>query len=427
MARIVHHKPPLANTAIKLCYVWPLNNIGGIENLICRHGAWLKSQGSAGSLITSEGAMDSAYQKVFDQVVTLASAELDLPCLTDSEFDEVIDKIERSLAGGVTYHFIFFNHLGAYIASRLAERFKGSRTTLYILEDRILGPARLEFVDQMNEAGLVITMNDACAAGHRESYGYTLTPSPEVIPLAVDLAKIKAVAGQAGVSVLTVSRLYPMKEYVYGLIDAVATLRREGNYDLRLTVVGDGPLRAGLIALVREHGLKSHVRFVGTVTPSELAQYYSESDIYVGMGTTLLEAASHRVASVVAIGHCAEFKSPGFFSMTSGYYVGEANGGVGAQAGIAYVRQLLASPMLLHEVAEACRQKVEREFSPESVMSRFMAKILLSNAAALAVPMPARPVHYGKVRRFMKRRLRRIPLAMSLGRLVRTLLGGIDF
>jgi glycosyltransferase involved in cell wall biosynthesis len=196
---------------------------------------------------------------------------------------------------------------------------------------------------------------------------------------------------------------------------------------LRLTVVGDGPLRAGLIALVREHGLKSHVRFVGTVTPSELAQYYSESDIYVGMGTTLLEAASHRVASVVAIGHCAEFKSPGFFSMTSGYYVGEANGGVGAQAGIAYVRQLLASPMLLHEVAEACRQKVEREFSPESVMSRFMAKILLSNAAALAVPMPARPVHYGKVRRFMKRRLRRIPLAMSLGRLVRTLLGGIDF
>ncbi len=427
MARILHHNSPLAAAAIKICYVWPLNNVGGIENLICRHGTWLKAQGLSASLITCGGAMDSAYRKIFDRVVTLASTELDLPCLTDSEFDAVIDRVAQSLRGEAAYHFVFFNHLGAYMASRLAELFEGSRTTLYILEDRILGPVRLEFIDQMNDAGLVITMNDACVAGHRESYGYRLSPSPEVIPLAVDPSQSMHAPRRVGVSVLAVARLHPMKEYIFGLIDAIATLRREGNNDLYLTVVGDGPLRAGLIALVREHGLENHVSFVGTVAPSELHAYYLKSDIFVGMGTTLLEASSHGVASVVAIGHCPEFKSPGFFSKTSGSYLGEAVSYVSSQHGMAYIRQLLASPRLRQEVAEDCRRKVESEFSTESVMNRYMTKLLSANAAVLGVPIPVRPVRYGKVRRFLKRRLGRIPLAMSLGRLARKLIGGIDF
>lgn len=427
MARIVHHKASSATSAAKICYVWPLNNVGGIETLICRHGAWLKAQGLGASLVTCRGAMDSAYEEAFDRVITLASHELDLPCLTDDEFDAVIDSVAQRLRGESAYHFVFFNHLGAYVASRLAERFEGSRTTLYVLEDRILGPDRLEFVDQMNDAGLVITMNDACAAGHRESYGYRLSPSPEVIPLAVDLPRRIHATVRDGVSILAVARLHPMKEYVFGLVDAVAILRKEGCGDVRLTVVGDGPLKAGLIALVRKHGLEAHVRFAGTVAPSELPAYYSEADIFVGMGTTLLEASSHRVASVVAIGHCPEFKSPGFFSNTSGSYMGEAVRDVGAQPGLAYVRQLLASHKLRQEVAEDCRWKVEREFSTESVMSRYMAKLASVNAAILDVPMPVRPFRYGKVRRFLKRRLRRIPFAMSLGRLARQLLGGMDF
>jgi glycosyltransferase involved in cell wall biosynthesis len=427
MARIVHHKGSPATPVAKICYVWPLNNVGGIETLICRHGAWLKAQGLGACLVTCMGAMDSAYEKAFDRVIRLASHELDLPCLTDDEFDAVIDSVAQRLRGESAYHFVFFNHLGAYMASRLAERFEGSRTTLYLLEDRILGPARLEYVDQMNEAGLVITMNDACAAGHRESYGYRLSPSPEVIPLAVAPARKNRPTARDGVLILAVARLHPMKEYIFGLIDAVATLRKEGCDDVRLTVVGDGPLKAGLVALVRSHGLEAHVMFAGTVDPAELPAYYSEADIFVGMGTTLLEASSHRVASVVAIGHHPEFMSPGFFADTSGSYTGEAVRDVSAQQGIAYLRQLVASPKLRQEVAEDCHRKVEREFSTESVMSRYMAKLVSVNAAIYDVPVPMRPFRYGKIRRFLKRRLRRIHFAMSIGRLARKLLGGIDF
>lgn len=427
MARIIHHKSGPMTTAAKFCYVWPLNNVGGIETLIYRHGIWLKAQGLGASLITCMGVMDSAYAKAFDQVVSLASHELDLPCLTDEEFSEVIDKVAQRLDCHTTYHFVFFNHLGAHIASRLAERFEGSRTTLYILEDRILGPDRLEFVDQMNDAGMVITMNDACVVGHRELYGYRLEPSPEVIPLAVDLAQGMDVARRDGVSVLTVARLHPMKEYVLGLIEAVAVLRGEGYENLSLTVVGDGPLRPRLVDIVRARGLEAHVRFAGTVAPAELPGYYSEADVFVGMGTTLLEASSLGVASIVAIGHCREFKSPGFFSTTSDYYVGEAISDLHTQPGIVYIRQLLASPRLRQSISEECRQKVERNFSTASVMDKFISKLQSVNGAVLCVPIPARPVRYGKVRRFLKRKLGRFPLAMSLGRLARKLLGGIDF
>jgi hypothetical protein len=85
------------------------------------------------------------------------------------------------------------------------------------------------------------------------------------------------------------------------------------------------------------------------------------------------------------------------------------------------------SPKLRQEVAEDCCRKVEREFSTKSVMIRYMAKLKSVNAAIYDVPMPMRPFRYGKIRRFLKRRLRQIPFAMSLGRLARKLLGGIDF
>lgn len=372
--------------------------------------------------------MNTAYGDVFDRVISLRSHELDLPCLYDQELDEVIEIIARRLSDEKSYHFVFFNHLGAFIASRLAEHFVGSTTTLYILEDRILGPLHLEFVDEMNEAGMVITMNEDCSVGHRESYGYALKPPPLVVPLSVETFMPRPSMRRGGKVVLTVARLYPMKDYVFGLIEAIAVLAKEpGQSDIRLTIVGDGPFMEDLQQLAKDHGVGSLVSFVGVVPPDQLEIYYSKADIYVGMGTTLLEASSHGVASVIAIAHSRTFESPGLFGRVAGHYLGEAISGIKTQPGICYLRELLRSDSRLAEESDLCRRKAATSFPVDQTMSLFMEKISSSGPAILEVPLPPRPHNYGKFRRFLKRRLKHFPVAMSLGRFFRKLLGGINF
>jgi hypothetical protein len=71
--------------AKKICYVWPLNNVGGIETMIQRHGEWHRRHGIPACLITCEGPMDLTFGATFAPFISLPSHELDLPCLDDDE------------------------------------------------------------------------------------------------------------------------------------------------------------------------------------------------------------------------------------------------------------------------------------------------------------------------------------------------------
>jgi teichuronic acid biosynthesis glycosyltransferase TuaC len=63
-----------------------------------------------------------------------------------------------------------------------------------------------------------------------------------------------------------------------------------------LIVIGDGPLRAELVALAARLGVASRVRWVGTIAQPELAKYYLAADVTVlastseGMANVLLES-----------------------------------------------------------------------------------------------------------------------------------------
>lgn len=75
--------------------------------------------------------------------------------------------------------------------------------------------------------------------------------------------------------------------------------------DLHLTLVGDGPMREELEALVQEHGAGDRVTFVGQVAPSGVAAYYADHDVLVHLsahetfGLTIVEAAASGLPVVV--------------------------------------------------------------------------------------------------------------------------------
>lgn len=195
---------------------------------------------------------------------------------------------------------------------------------------------------------------------------------------------------------------------------------------LSLTIIGDGPFLEQLKELTRQRGVQGLVVFTGEVPPDLLDSYYNQADVFVGMGTTILEASGRGVPSIVAIGHSRKFETHGFFCDTPGYTLGEAASGICPRDGVVFLRQLIDSEQIREEVSHACRRKAVELFSGEVSMRLLMEKLRSSKAAVTDVPLPTRPIRYGRLRRALKRLFRHHPSALAAGRWIRSLMGGAD-
>ena len=81
----------------------------------------------------------------------------------------------------------------------------------------------------------------------------------------------------AGRTVAAVGRLVEKKGFAH-LIDAAAVLGGTVPLD-RVTIVGDGPLRAQLTDRIRRHGLERTVMLVGALAPSAVRRLLEEADL----------------------------------------------------------------------------------------------------------------------------------------------------
>ncbi len=115
------------------------------------------------------------------------------------------------------------------------------------------------------------------ALAHRES-----APSLRVIYQGIDTAAFAgepSVLHTSPVRFLTVSALKEKKGQDV-LLRAFAAMRKLG-FDLRLTIVGAGPLRGELEELARELVIADRLEFVGAEAPSAVAARLKEADIFV--------------------------------------------------------------------------------------------------------------------------------------------------
>lgn len=102
--------------------------------------------------------------------------------------------------------------------------------------------------------------------------------------------------------ILCVGRLVQRKGQSL-LLQACAALHRCG-LPVRLTLIGDGPQRAGLRALATRIGVSDHVQFVGSVGHDDILPRFRSADIFClpsfseGVPVVLMEAMAHSVPVV---------------------------------------------------------------------------------------------------------------------------------
>jgi glycosyltransferase involved in cell wall biosynthesis len=109
--------------------------------------------------------------------------------------------------------------------------------------------------------------------------------------------------GAADLDVVFVGGLVPVKQ-VDVLLRALARLKQE-RPTLRAAIVGEGELRAPLVALSRELGLATNVEFVGALPPTEVAAWLRRARLFAmtsrveGLPMAMIEALSCGVPVVL--------------------------------------------------------------------------------------------------------------------------------
>jgi glycosyltransferase involved in cell wall biosynthesis len=130
-------------------------------------------------------------------------------------------------------------------------------------------------------------------------------PKIEVSPLGVNPARFAPRPFRDGASpfeIVCVARLAPVKAQ-HVLLAAVARLAEEGR-DVRLRLVGDGPLRPALEREARAHGIESRVSFEGWLVEEEVRRVLAGADAFAlasfaeGVPVVLMEAMAMEIPCV---------------------------------------------------------------------------------------------------------------------------------
>jgi glycosyltransferase involved in cell wall biosynthesis len=183
----------------------------------------------------------------------------------------------------------------AYMISLRGSDVPGANARLQF-EYELLGP--LVFKPIWKKAAAIV----ACSEGLRQrALRFMPDATIQVICNGVDLGRFHPSPESDGpprlerpLRLLTVGRLSGTKR-VDLLIETVDALRCTG-HDVRLTVIGDGPLRQDLAQMVAERSLSDVVDLAGRLEGQQMPQVYRDHDMLVsasmqeGMSNAMLEA-----------------------------------------------------------------------------------------------------------------------------------------
>jgi len=161
------------------------------------------------------------------------------------------------------------------------------------------------------------------------------------------------------------------------MIQAVGHLVHQHHRSLRYVIVGDGPERSRLEALVDECGVREQVTFAGEVSAELLPQYYAACDIFVlpnrveqsdveGFGIVFLEAAA---SGKPAVGG----RSGGVPEAVADGVTGLLVGGTDVEELADAIARLMDSESLRRSLGEAGRARAVREFGWECAAEKVSA------------------------------------------------------
>lgn len=214
-------------------------------------------------------------------------------------------------------------------------------------------------------------MNDAARDAHAREWRTDLSDYP-VLRLALGGEPPSWSRSQSGAcNLVSVGRLVPFKAYNFEIPAIVRTLRDRG-IDLRWTIWGDGEHEADVRARIAAEGVSEWVKLAGVLPYVDFTAEVVRHDLFIGMGTAVLEAAAAGVPSLCAVESAGEY-CYGFLDQTPLDSVGDVVAGAPMRRLIDEVeRYCVASPERRRAASIAC---VASAAERSATLNEMIAKI----------------------------------------------------
>ncbi len=143
-------------------------------------------------------------------------------------------------------------------------------------------------------------MNDECRLAHAKKWKTDLSSSP-VIALPIDQHEpVWHPGDMSRVRIVSVGRLVDFKAYNLGAARIVKACRERG-IEVSWDIYGYGPLEAEIRDCADAMFVSQHVCLKGKLDYSSFSTVVAGYDLFIGMGTSVIEAAVLGVPSICAI------------------------------------------------------------------------------------------------------------------------------
>lgn len=167
----------------------------------------------------------------------------------------------------------------------------------------------------------LLFMNEAVKQSHQKYFGVSFKNS-SIIPIPVDIPnQIPYRTIRQKGKVVSIGRLVEFKNYVEPVIRTVVELNRKG-YSFEYHIYGNGPLRVKVERLIGELQAERFIFLHGGLPYTEVKNVLTGANIFIGMGTAIIESSALGVPSLLAI-ESQDDKTYGWFYNQPGFEVGE--------------------------------------------------------------------------------------------------------
>ncbi len=295
-------------------------HMGGIQTLILRFGSYFKSKGFRLKVIlTFEGGelieelQKTSEVKILNLNELTCSVYVSDKIIKNDIFFANIDEVYSMYAGG--------NWLGLQIANKLEIPFK---VGIYHPEDYKMFSSMIDkkIFDIIPDT-CKLFMNQENLVNHEKIYGRTIEGNIWQLPVIFDTGgdyKINTVLPSKN-KIISIGRFDPYKTYNLTMIKTISDLKKIG-INLIYEIYGYGVLEDKMISLIKQYDLSENIIIKGVLNYKDFKNIVSNAYLFVGCGTSVIEASYFGVPSIVATAE-SNGQSNGLFSDEIGFNVGE--------------------------------------------------------------------------------------------------------
>lgn len=299
-------------------FVYRNLHIGGVETLLMRECNWFKKRDNV--CIISQNVSGVMKTELVKHRIKLVQLEK----WTASAIYETIMQISQKI------NFIKFYHFKDFLEFEMKYEKYNIRCFYYCVHPanmfffqakpklkNILGSIIADYIIKFVESKNIIFMDEDVIDSSLNYYNISYLKdncTVVLLPFKIEKHSFKKKSSKS-FNILAVARAdFPYKGYVLGLIDEF-----NNSIDLfqnaHLTIISTGDDVNELISKINSVSEKTKlcIEFINGINHEKLSSFYAQTDLYVGMGTTILEATSYGVPSLVASYGTRLFSTVGFF------------------------------------------------------------------------------------------------------------------